>query len=47
VILGAVAKAETRAPESYLGAVVVLVAVVIALRPPFGILRSRDPAVAK
>jgi drug/metabolite transporter (DMT)-like permease len=47
VILGAAAKAEQRSPESYLGAVVVLVAVVIALRPSLGILRSRGPAVAK
>jgi drug/metabolite transporter (DMT)-like permease len=47
VILGAVAKAEQRSPESYLGAVVVLVAVVIALRPSLGIRRSRAPAVAK
>jgi drug/metabolite transporter (DMT)-like permease len=47
VILGAVAKAEQRSPESYLGAVVVLVAVVIALRPSLGILRSSRPAVAK
>jgi drug/metabolite transporter (DMT)-like permease len=47
VILGAVARAEQRAPESYLGAVVVLAAVVIALRPSLGLLRSRGPAVAK
>jgi drug/metabolite transporter (DMT)-like permease len=47
VILGAVAKAEQRSPESYLGAVVVLVAVVIALRPSVGFLRSRNAAVAK
>jgi drug/metabolite transporter (DMT)-like permease len=47
VILGAVAKAEQRSPESYLGAVVVLVAVVIALRPSLGIRRARGTAVAK
>ena len=33
VILGAVAKQEQRSPESYLGAVVVLVAVLMALQP--------------
>jgi drug/metabolite transporter (DMT)-like permease len=32
VILGAVAKAETRAPETYIGAVIVLAAVVVTLR---------------
>jgi drug/metabolite transporter (DMT)-like permease len=47
VILGAVAKAEQRSPESYLGAVVVLVAVVIALRPSLSIRRSRGAAIAK
>jgi drug/metabolite transporter (DMT)-like permease len=46
VILGAVAKAEQRSPESYLGAVVVLIAVVIALRPSLLGIRSRDAAVA-
>jgi drug/metabolite transporter (DMT)-like permease len=46
VILGAVAKAEQRAPESYLGAVVVLIAVVIALRPSLLGIRSRDTAAA-
>ena len=47
VILGALAKGEQRAPESYLGAVVVLVAVVVALRPSFGFRRTTGPAVAK
>jgi drug/metabolite transporter (DMT)-like permease len=46
VILGAVAKAEQRSSESYLGAAVVLVAVVIALRPSLLGIRSRDTAVA-
>lgn len=47
VILGALAKAEQRAPESYLGAVVVLIAVVVALRPSFGRQRAAAPAIAK
>ena len=47
VILGALAKGEQRAPESYIGAVVVLVAVVMALRPSLGFSRAPGPAVAK
>ena len=47
VILGALAKGEQRAPESYLGAVVVLVAVVVALRPSIGFRRTTGPAIAK
>ena len=47
VILGAVAKQEQRAPESYLGAVVVLVAVIVALRPWAGTRYAGGPAVAK
>jgi len=47
VILGAVAKQEKRAPESYLGAVVVLVAVIVALRPWAGTRYAGGPAVAK
>ena len=47
VILGAIIKGEQRSPESYVGAVVVLVAVVVALRPSLGLGRTSDPAVAK
>jgi len=47
VILGALAKGEQRAPESYLGAAVVLIAVLIALRPSFGLTRAIGSAVAK
>ncbi len=47
VILGAVAKQEQRAPESYLGAAVVLVAVLVALRPWAGTRYAGGPAVAK
>jgi len=47
VILGAVAKQEQRAPESYLGAVVVLAAVLIALQPWAGTRFARKAAVAK
>jgi drug/metabolite transporter (DMT)-like permease len=47
VILGAVAKQEQRSPESYLGAVVVLAAVLVALRPWAGIRRAGTAAVAK
>src|SRR6267142_4635123 len=47
VILGALAKGEQRAPESYLGAVVVLIAVIVALRPSFGLTRATGAAVAK
>jgi drug/metabolite transporter (DMT)-like permease len=47
VILGAIAKGEQRAPESYLGAAVVLAAVVVALRPSFGTRRAGGPAVAR
>jgi drug/metabolite transporter (DMT)-like permease len=47
VILGALAKGEQRAPESYLGAAVVLIAVVVALRPSLGLSRSTGAAVAK
>jgi drug/metabolite transporter (DMT)-like permease len=41
VILGALAKGEQRAPESYLGAAVVLIAVLVALRPSFVPILSR------
>lgn len=47
VILGAVAKQEQRAPESYLGAVVVLAAVLIALQPWAGTRFAGKAAVAK
>lgn len=47
VILGALLKGEQRAPESYLGAAVVLVAVVLALRPSLGVSRSTGASVAK
>jgi len=47
VILGAVAKQEQRSPESYLGAAVVLVAVIVALRPRAGTRYAGGPAVAK
>jgi drug/metabolite transporter (DMT)-like permease len=47
VILGALVKGEQRAPESYLGAAVVIIAVVVALRPSFGLRRTTGPAVAK
>jgi len=47
VILGAVAKQEQRSPESYLGAAVVLVAVIVALRPWAGTRYAGGPAVAK
>src|SRR6266550_1357647 len=45
VILGAGAKQEQRSPESYLGAAVVLVAVVVALRPWAGTRYAGGPAV--
>ena len=47
VILGAVAKQEQRSPESYLGAAVVLAAVVVALRPWGGTRFAGRTAVAK
>ena len=47
VILGAVAKQEQRSPESYLGAAIVLVAVIVALRPWGGTRYAGGPAVAK
>jgi len=47
VILGAVARQEQRAPESYVGAVVVLVAVVVALRPWAGTRFAGGTAVAR
>ena len=47
VILGAVAKQEQRSTESYLGAAVVLVAVIVALRPWAGTRYAGSPAVAK
>ena len=47
VILGAVAKQEQRSPESYVGAVVVLVAVLIALQPWAGTRYAGREAVAK
>ena len=47
VVLGAVVKQEQRAPESYLGAGVVLVAVLIALQPWAGTRFAGKAAVAK
>jgi drug/metabolite transporter (DMT)-like permease len=47
VILGAVARQEQRSPESYVGAAVVLVAVIIALRPWAGTRYAGSAAVAK
>ena len=47
VILGAVAKQEQRSPESYLGAAVVLIAVVVALQPWAGTRYAGSAAVAK
>jgi drug/metabolite transporter (DMT)-like permease len=47
VILGAVAKQEQRSPESYLGAAVVLAAVLIALQPWAGTRFAGKTAVAK
>ena len=47
VILGAVFKQEQRAPESYLGAAVVLVAVLVALQPWVGTGYAGKAAVAK
>ena len=47
VILGAVAKQEQRSPESYVGAVVVLVAVLVALQPWAGTRYAGGAAVAK
>jgi len=47
VILGAVAKQEQRAPESYAGAAVVLAAVLIALQPWAGTRFAGGAAVAK
>jgi drug/metabolite transporter (DMT)-like permease len=47
VILGAVAKQEQRSPESYVGAVVVLIAVVVALQPWAGTRYAGKAAVAK
>ena len=47
VILGAVAKQEQRSPESYVGAVVVLIAVIVALQPWAGTGYAGKAAVAK
>ncbi|HEY6202427.1 MAG TPA: EamA family transporter [Candidatus Limnocylindria bacterium] len=47
VILGAVAKQEQRSPESYIGAVVVLIAVIVALQPWAGTRYAGKAAVAK
>ena len=47
VILGAVAKQEQRSPESYVGAAVVLIAVLIALQPWAGTRHAGGTAVAK
>ncbi|MEP6693501.1 MAG: EamA family transporter [Chloroflexota bacterium] len=47
VILGAVAKGEQRSPESYVGAVVVLVAVIVALQPWGGTRYAGSAVVAK
>jgi drug/metabolite transporter (DMT)-like permease len=47
VILGAVARQEQRSPESYVGAVVVLIAVIVALRPWPGTRYAGGAAVAK
>ena len=47
VILGAVAKQEQRSPESYVGAVVVLIAVLVALQPWAGTRYAGSAAVAK
>lgn len=47
VILGAVAKQEQRSPESYVGAVVVLIAVLVALQPWAGTRYAGKAAVAK
>jgi drug/metabolite transporter (DMT)-like permease len=47
VILGAVAKGEQRSPESYVGAAVVLVAVIVALQPWTGTRYAGKAAVAK
>lgn len=47
VILGAVAKQEQRSPESYVGAAVVLVAVLVALQPWAGTRYAGGAAVAK
>jgi drug/metabolite transporter (DMT)-like permease len=47
VILGAVAKQEQRSPESYIGAVVVLIAVIVALQPWGGTRYAGKAAVAK
>jgi drug/metabolite transporter (DMT)-like permease len=47
VILGAVAKQEQRSTESYVGAVVVLAAVLIALQPWAGTRYAGRAAVAK
>jgi len=41
VILGAILKGEQRSPESYVGAAVVLIAVLVALRPSFVPVLSR------
>jgi drug/metabolite transporter (DMT)-like permease len=41
VILGAIIKGEQRSPESYVGAAVVLIAVLVALRPSFVPILSR------
>ncbi len=47
VILGAVARQEQRSPESYVGAVIVVAAVVVALNPWAGTRYAGDAAVAK
>ena len=47
VILGAVARQEQRSPESYVGAAVVLIAVLVALQPWAGTRYAGSAAVAK
>ena len=47
VILGAIVRQEQRAPESYVGAAIVLVAVIVALQPWAGTRYAGHTAVAK